>query len=657
MRNRRPQLRKLGAEPLESRCLLSVSSIGIAEPTPIQGAIGVPYEHGRMVLSSSANPDVGVPPAITLSTDTSFVVDPISGWLPIDFPEAPIILLPDWNFDPPIIILPPPGLFPPDTGINPPIVVDPPPEISPPIDPPIVIEAPPEPSPPDIIKAPADVPPPANPPVVVDLPPEVPPPNNPPKAAAPDWHSTPTPEATDLVSITLVATDPQGNPISSVQAGQPFVLHEYVQDVDADHYRADWQLGGGLFAVANNISFDPSMAYVSGAIHYSPDTFLHKGTVSNHGSIDDLGAANANFLSPMGLGKWEVFSIPLTANKSGSLKFSTTPDTQPGDDTCLYFKNVAVAANQIDFGSLTLPVVGDSPSPPGSPFPDPGNNPPQSPASTDQVKITLTATDPQGNPISSVQTGQPFVLHEYVQDVDANHILMDGRFGAGVYAAYNKLSFDTGLVHVSGATQFSSETYGQAATVSDSGTFDAVGAASLSFSASGLGQWEILSIPMTAANAGPLKFSTAPDNQLGHETLLYGEDLAVPSDRINFGSLELPVLVPSSTAPPTLASKNSPTETVSVATASPLSLTTTSSPVLASAANSIGPAPISLTTANESIGRSEAVSSQLYLQAVDQHYEAVGENGEEVGAAKGRLARTGRSIASGHLQRPGLGLA
>ena len=184
-------------------------------------------------------------------------------------------------------------------------------------------------------------------------------PVNPPQVVVPNWPTAPTPTA--QVKITLAATDPQGNPISSVHAGDSFVLQEYVQDVDADHYRADWQLGGGVYAAYNNINFDPSVARVSGGIHYSPGTYLQTGTVSDSGMIEDIGAASTSFL-PGGLGKWEILSIPMTATKSGPLTFSTTPDVQRGHDTLLYSKNDSVSTEQIDFGSLALPVAAANPA-------------------------------------------------------------------------------------------------------------------------------------------------------------------------------------------------------------------------------------------------------------------------------------------------------
>src|SRR5438552_2687183 len=51
-----------------------------------------------------------------------------------------------------------------------------------------------------------------------------------------NWHSTPTPSPNDQVSITLVATDLQGNVLDAVRPGESFVLHEYAQDVGRHYY-------------------------------------------------------------------------------------------------------------------------------------------------------------------------------------------------------------------------------------------------------------------------------------------------------------------------------------------------------------------------------------------------------------------------------------
>ncbi len=151
----------------------------------------------------------------------------------------------------------------------------------------------------------------------------------------------------------------------------------------------------------------------------------------------------------------------------------------------------------------------------------------------DLVRMRVSATDAEGNPIDSIDVGQTFLLQVFVQDLTA-------REDGGVFAGYLDVEFEADLASVSGNIQHSSS-YGNA----PSGDTSVPGVIDEAGSIDGLmplGPDELLlfSVPMTAANPGTVMFAPNPaDLSPAHDVLVFGipegeSSPIVPPDRIMF---------------------------------------------------------------------------------------------------------------------------
>ncbi len=164
------------------------------------------------------------------------------------------------------------------------------------------------------------------------------------------------------------------------------------------------------------------------------------------------------------------------------------------------------------------------------------------------VEISLEATNLSGTPITSIPAGASFHLEAIVQDI-RNPPAQSG----GVFAGYLNVTYDPALVTIAPTATI---TYGPFFTpplvpsgnLSTPGQINDIGTASQSFAAPGNAPqllWAI--IPATATTAGIESFVPTFDSLPGHDTLIYGDDNAVPADQILFVGTSLNVVPEPST--------------------------------------------------------------------------------------------------------------
>ncbi|MBI2826467.1 MAG: hypothetical protein HYX69_17455 [Planctomycetia bacterium] len=117
------------------------------------------------------------------------------------------------------------------------------------------------------------------------------------------------------VRIRLVATDLDGNPISTVTGGDTFLLKAFVKDVREEP--------DGVFAAYADVTFDPSLITVIGPIAYGADyPNIHSGTI-NSGELDEIGATGD--VAFLGAPERLLFSVPVQGIGGGIASFALNP--------------------------------------------------------------------------------------------------------------------------------------------------------------------------------------------------------------------------------------------------------------------------------------------------------------------------------------------
>jgi hypothetical protein len=116
-----------------------------------------------------------------------------------------------------------------------------------------------------------------------------------------------------------------------------------------------------VYAAYLDIEWDAALAAVTGPIQYS-STYANGvlGDTFRPGLIDDAGSFA--YLSNLGGGVYEVFSVPMRASAAGVLEFTSNPaDYSPVTDVLVYGSNDAVPAASIHFGTVSIAVGALSP--------------------------------------------------------------------------------------------------------------------------------------------------------------------------------------------------------------------------------------------------------------------------------------------------------
>jgi len=158
-----------------------------------------------------------------------------------------------------------------------------------------------------------------------------------------------------LMAVKVEATDLAGNPVTSVQVGDEFVLRATVQDLRPG--------ATGVFAAYADVSYDPSKVALNGDItHGALYPNGPGGDTSVPGLIDDAGGFfNCTTFPCFGDGDQELlFSVPFVATAAGSVTFDVGPPNDspptPLHDALLFGLNESIPLDEIDFVDSTLVV-------------------------------------------------------------------------------------------------------------------------------------------------------------------------------------------------------------------------------------------------------------------------------------------------------------
>jgi hypothetical protein len=156
-----------------------------------------------------------------------------------------------------------------------------------------------------------------------------------------------------LIQVKLETTDTSGNPISSIAPGGDFVLRATVQDLRPDPT--------GVFAAYFDVTYDPSLVSVDGAIAYGahyPNG--HDQNISTPGLLDEVGAFDS--ITPLGGGQLELFTLPFHADAAGTVVFAGDPaDLFPDHFSLIFDSNDPVPVDQIEIVNATLVVEDNTP--------------------------------------------------------------------------------------------------------------------------------------------------------------------------------------------------------------------------------------------------------------------------------------------------------
>ena len=154
-------------------------------------------------------------------------------------------------------------------------------------------------------------------------------------------------------------------------------------------------------------------------------------------------------------------------------------------------------------------------------------------------RVETTGLD--GAPITNIAPGEEFLLRVFTDD------LRDG--GAGVYAAYMDITFDSNLVTADGPVTFGSNypagqspNEGVITAGSADGELDEYGAFGGFTTAIGDDEKALFTVPMTADAEGTVVFTANPaDNLPRHEVLLFDLVQPINEDRIQYGTATLTI--------------------------------------------------------------------------------------------------------------------
>jgi large repetitive protein len=151
-----------------------------------------------------------------------------------------------------------------------------------------------------------------------------------------------------------------------------------------------------------------------------------------------------------------------------------------------------------------------------------------------KVDFTMTLTRPDGTALTTLSTGQDFVLHVFAADLRTP--------SRGVFAAYTDITFDSTKATITGPIVYSS-TYasGRSGSTATAGLVDEVGAFA-GTTELGAGAKEVFSIPMRATGSGSLSFSLDPaDSSPTNDVLVYTQNGSVLDSEIHYSTISATV--------------------------------------------------------------------------------------------------------------------
>jgi len=147
-----------------------------------------------------------------------------------------------------------------------------------------------------------------------------------------------------VVRVRLAVTDLAGNPLTSLSAGQDFLLQGFVQDT---RNLAD----GGVFSAYFDVTFDSSLAsVVPGTLtHVAPYTFLTSGDTNTAGLINEVGGATTS-LDPLGPIERQIFQVRMHSLAGGALSFQANPSDVEDNEVLVYGESAAVDKAAVEDG-------------------------------------------------------------------------------------------------------------------------------------------------------------------------------------------------------------------------------------------------------------------------------------------------------------------
>ena len=152
---------------------------------------------------------------------------------------------------------------------------------------------------------------------------------------------------------------------------------------------------------------------------------------------------------------------------------------------------------------------------------------------TELIRYRLQAADLDGDAITSLASGQSFLLQVYVEDI------RDDVPSTGVRSAYLDITYDATAIQVDGAIQYGSDfADNQTGDTSTDGLIDEAGAST--DSDLGSGEFLLMTIPMTAIRSGITNFGG--DAAESQNTMLVGIDDSLMDDQLVFDGESLNVV-------------------------------------------------------------------------------------------------------------------
>ncbi len=154
-----------------------------------------------------------------------------------------------------------------------------------------------------------------------------------------------------LAGIKLVVTDLNGNPISSLDVGDKFLLKMYGTD---ERPRANQ---GGIYAAYADIVFDGTLArVVPGTSIDHPFQFSNTpaGSVGT-GLINEVGGVNTG-TTPTNEEESLVATMQMETLAAGTINFVSNPADDFNREVLLFFNNNNVPADAVNYGSTSLAV-------------------------------------------------------------------------------------------------------------------------------------------------------------------------------------------------------------------------------------------------------------------------------------------------------------
>jgi len=151
------------------------------------------------------------------------------------------------------------------------------------------------------------------------------------------------------------------------------------------------------------------------------------------------------------------------------------------------------------------------------------------------VRVRLEVVDASGQAAAMVQAGETFTLNMYVDDLRPE--------GDGVFAVYADVLYPGRLVSISdeGITFSSPYANGRSGEVEATGLIDELGAFA-DIDQTGDVERLLSSISFVARRAGTASFVLTPADEVGHEVLIYGSNLVVPADLVQWQGVEVEVV-------------------------------------------------------------------------------------------------------------------